>query len=55
MAIKLIVAAPFGQYQKGDEVTDSKTVQAILDSENAGSVIKVPAPETAQKTSAKSS
>ena len=41
MALKLIVTEPFGDYQKGDEITDAKTVTAIVDGENAGHVVKV--------------
>lgn len=48
MAIKLIVTSAFAQYAKGDEITDTKTVQDVLASENANSVVKVNAPDGAQ-------
>jgi hypothetical protein len=48
MAIKLIVTSPFAAYAKGDEITDTPTVQAVLESENANSVVKVQAPDGAQ-------
>jgi hypothetical protein len=43
MAIKLIVSEPFGDYAKGDEITDSRTVQKILDGDNALHVLAVTA------------
>lgn len=48
MAIKLIVTSAFAEYAKGDEITDTPTVQAVLESENANSVVKVQAPDGAQ-------
>lgn len=51
MAIKLVVTAPFADYKVGDEITDSKAVQDVLDSANAGSVVTVQAPDApASKT-----
>lgn len=41
--MKLIVREPFGKYCRGDEITDSKLIKAILDSDNAAHVIKVAA------------
>jgi hypothetical protein len=52
MAIKLIVTSAFASYAKGDEITDTPTVQAVLESENAGSVVKVQAPDGAQSAAA---
>ena len=52
MAIKLIVTSAFADYAKGDELTDTPTVQASLESENAGNVNKVQAPDGAQPAAA---
>ena len=43
MLFKLIVREPFQNYAKGDEITDAQTVAAILASELASHVIKLPA------------
>jgi hypothetical protein len=48
MAIKLVIVSAFANYAKGDEITDTPTVQAVLESENAGNVVKVQAPDGAQ-------
>ena len=40
MAIKLIVREPFGQYAKGDAITDPDAVEFILASDNASHIIK---------------
>lgn len=45
MTIKLVVTAAFADYKAGDEITESKAVQAVLDSENVGNVVKVQAPD----------
>jgi hypothetical protein len=50
MAIKLIVTEPFGGYHKGQEITDQKTVQAILEGSNAAHVVQVQAPEAPAST-----
>lgn len=50
MAIKLIVTEPFSSYGKGDEITDAKTVQDILDGENSGHVVSVQAPDAPAST-----
>lgn len=34
----LTVTEPFGEYQRGDQITDAKEIKAILASENAASV-----------------
>jgi len=52
MAIKLVVTAPFADYKAGDEITDSKAVQDVLDSENAGNAVKVQAPDAQASTKA---
>lgn len=41
MKTALTVIEPFGQYARGDQITDAKTVRAILTSENAASVNRV--------------
>lgn len=45
MKTALTVTEPFGQYQRGDQITDAKTVRAILASENANSVNRVQLPD----------
>lgn len=42
----LTVIEPFNGYQKGDQIADQKLITVILESENAGHVIKTNAPET---------
>lgn len=39
--IALTVNIPFGKYKKGDQITDSSEVKAILASENSTYVVKV--------------
>lgn len=41
MALKLIVTEPFGEYAKGQEITDPAAMQAVLASERADSVLQV--------------
>lgn len=43
MAVKLIVTEPFGDYSKGQEITDPATVEAILAGGNASHVVPVQA------------
>jgi hypothetical protein len=43
----LTVIEPFGDYQRGEQITDAKTVRAVLDSENAASVNRVQATDDA--------
>lgn len=43
MQFHLIVTSPFAGYAKGDRITDADEVEAILASENAGNVVRVPA------------
>jgi len=43
--IVLTVINPFGDYQKGDQITDQKAIDAILASENQGHVVKTNAPD----------
>lgn len=38
--MKLVVTHAFGQYQVGQEITDAKEIEAVLES-NPGSVVKV--------------
>jgi hypothetical protein len=45
MKTTLTVIEPFGPYQRGDQITDPKTVRAILASENAASVNRVQVPD----------
>jgi hypothetical protein len=45
--IKLVVIHPFGDYSRGDEISDDKTIADVLSGENAGSVNKVAAPAAA--------
>ena len=40
-AFDLVVIAPFGDYQRGDKVTDAYTIEAILSGENVDNVHKV--------------
>lgn len=44
----LTVIEPFNGYQKGDLITDQALIKVILESENSGHVIKVPAQTGAQ-------
>jgi hypothetical protein len=39
--IKLVVIHPFGDYQRGDAITDAETIAEVLDGENASSVNRV--------------
>lgn len=39
----LVVVEPFGSYAKGDRVSDPTEVAKILESSNAGHVVKVAA------------
>ena len=39
--MKLVVVHAFGDYQRGDEITDPDTIAKILKSENAPKVVKV--------------
>lgn len=41
--MNLVVLHAFGEYQKGDRITDADKVAAILDSEQAAYVVKVAA------------
>jgi hypothetical protein len=41
--IKLVVIHPFGDYERGMEITDDKTIASVLDGENASFVNKVAA------------
>lgn len=50
MATKLIVTEPFGKYQKGDEITDKKTVQAVQAGDNAAHVVVVQSEEKAEES-----
>ncbi|WP_353192112.1 hypothetical protein [Pandoraea pnomenusa] len=43
--MNLVVLHAFGDYQKGDRITDAEKVAAILDSEQAAYVVKVAAPD----------
>lgn len=47
--IYLTVTNPFSGYQKGQRITDEAEVKKILESNNAANVVKVKAPEPAQK------
>ncbi|SUA82003.1 hypothetical protein [Pandoraea pnomenusa] len=53
--MNLVVLHAFGEYQKGDRITDADKVAAILDSEQATYVVKVAAPEEASTAKPKSS
>lgn len=52
--MNLVVLHAFGDYQKGDQITDAAKVAAILESEQAAYVVKVASPDdsggTKQKT-----
>ncbi|MDE2238456.1 MAG: hypothetical protein KGJ73_00830 [Rhodospirillales bacterium] len=41
MNFHLVVLKPFGSFKRGDMITDAATVQKILGSANAGSVVRV--------------
>jgi hypothetical protein len=41
----LIVTEPFGQYQRGDQITDPKVIRAVLASENSASVNRTQLPD----------
>lgn len=45
MKSALIVTEPFGDYLRGDQITNAKEIAAVLASENAGSVNKVQVPD----------
>jgi hypothetical protein len=47
--MKLVVTHAFGDYQVGNEITDSKEIQAILASEQTHFVVKVAVPESDKK------
>lgn len=40
-AYRLVVVEPFGDYRRGDAITDTSTIKKILDSDSAGNVRKV--------------
>lgn len=42
MKYHLIVTAPFGDYQRGDRITDAKAIEKAL-AENTNEVVKVAA------------
>ncbi len=41
MNFHLVVLKPFGSFKRGDLITDAATVQKILGSGNAGSVVRI--------------
>ena len=41
MALTLVVSEPFGEFDRGDEITDPAVIDAIRASENASRVIQV--------------
>lgn len=41
LGFALVVIQPFGDYQRGDKITDAKVIDAVLNSENVDSVHKV--------------
>ncbi len=41
MKIHLVVVRPFGAYAKGDTITDTETISAILSGEDAVNVVRV--------------
>ena len=41
LGFALVVIQPFGDYQRGDKITDTKAIDAILNSENVNDVHKV--------------
>lgn len=43
--MNLCVTEPFGEYAKGDIITDAEAIAAILASEQARFVVKIPAPD----------
>jgi hypothetical protein len=45
MKTALIVTEPFGQYLRGDQITNAKEMAAVLASESAASVNKVQIPD----------
>ncbi|GAB3249184.1 hypothetical protein [Chitinimonas naiadis] len=49
MAFQLVVVNAFGEYAKGDTITDQQAIDAILAGEQADSVVKVAAPEPKPK------
>ena len=53
MSLQLTVTEPFGGYNKGDIIADPKTVQAVLEGQNAAHVVQTQAPEVpaSKKTS----
>lgn len=42
-AFILVVVHPFGDYQRGDRITDPAKIAEVLAGENAGNCHKVPA------------
>ncbi len=53
--MNLVVLHAFGEYQKGDRITDVDKVAAVLDSEQTAFVVKVAAAEEAGTAKPKSS
>lgn len=49
MAKHLIVSEAFGDYAKGDRITDATKVEEILGSPSAGHVLPINAPDPAPK------
>lgn len=45
MKTALIVIEPFGEYLRGQQITNAKEIAAVLASENAASVNKVQMPD----------
>ena len=43
--LALIVTADFGDYRRGDQITDPEIVAALRDSTNAGNVVPVVLPD----------
>lgn len=41
--IELVVIHPFGDYSRGDRISDAKTIADVLDGENASHVNRVAA------------
>lgn len=41
MQFHLVVVRAFGAYAKGDLITDSETITALLGSENANNVVRI--------------
>lgn len=45
-AVHLVVVAPFGDYSRGDRITDADTIKAIQEGESSAYVVAVAAPLT---------